>query len=58
MNSDNNLVVTCELPDNYSVRNGFETVVSGIVNDAKMADYNLFPIFKGWINDNIFYKKK
>lgn len=49
---DNNLVVTCDFSkdnDDY-----FKANVNGIVNDAKIANYDLFPTFKGWIANNIF----
>ncbi len=49
---DNNLVVTCDFSkDNEGY---FKANVNGIVNDAKIANYDLFPTFKGWIANNIF----
>ncbi len=49
---DNNLVVTCDFSkDNEEY---FNANISGIVNDAKISNYDLFPTFKGWVANNIF----
>ena len=49
---DNNLVVTCDF--SKDVEDYFKANVNGVVNDAKIANYDLFPTFEGWIANNIF----